>query len=49
MSTSHPTYSDVPVGIRAKGKRAEFESMGAVDVPADRSRWTAETPINIGT
>ena len=35
-STSTPTYTDVPIGIHATGQRAEFDSMGTVDVPAHR-------------
>ncbi len=37
-----PTYSDVPVGIDAEGSRREFDSLGSVDVPADRY-WGAQT------
>lgn len=37
-----PTYTDVPVGIDATGMRREFDSLGAVDVPADRY-WGAQT------
>ena len=37
-----PVYSDVPVGIDATGERTEFDSMGTVDVPADRY-WGAQT------
>ncbi|MDN3357884.1 class II fumarate hydratase [Actinomadura sp. DC4] len=33
---------DVPVGIEASGRRREFDSMGTVDVPADRY-WGAQT------
>ncbi|WP_246122734.1 class II fumarate hydratase [Actinoallomurus bryophytorum] len=33
---------DVPVGIDASGRRQEFDSMGTVDVPADRY-WGAQT------
>ena len=38
----HPTLADVPVGIAAVGVRREFDSMGPVDVPADRY-WGAQT------
>ena len=31
-----PTVRDVPIGIEAHGKRHEFDSMGDVQVPADR-------------
>jgi fumarate hydratase class II len=37
-----PVYTDVPVGIDATGKRVEFDSMGTVDVPANRY-WGAQT------
>src|SRR6201991_4424790 len=37
-----PTYIDVPVGIDAQGSRSEFDSLGSVDVPADRY-WGAQT------
>ena len=37
-----PTYTDVPVGIDATGMRTEFDSLGTVDVPADRY-WGAQT------
>src|SRR6188768_2957244 len=37
-----PVYTDVPVGIDATGKRTEFDSMGDVDVPADKY-WGAQT------
>ncbi|GAA1689689.1 class II fumarate hydratase [Nonomuraea maheshkhaliensis] len=33
---------DVPVGIDATGERSEFDSMGSIDVPADRY-WGAQT------
>ncbi|MDQ7877422.1 class II fumarate hydratase [Microbacterium sp. QXD-8] len=35
-------YADVPVGIDATGERTEFDSMGTIDVPADRY-WGAQT------
>ncbi|MET0449720.1 MAG: class II fumarate hydratase [Aeromicrobium sp.] len=38
--TSHQTT--VPIGIDATGTRTEFDSMGEVDVPADRY-WGAQT------
>jgi fumarate hydratase, class II len=31
-----PRLTDVPIGIKASGKRREFDSMGTVEVPADR-------------
>jgi fumarate hydratase, class II len=37
-----PHLHDVPIGIEATGDRAEFDSMGSVDVPADRY-WGAQT------
>jgi fumarate hydratase class II len=37
-----PTYTDVPVGLTAAGMRSEFDSLGAVEVPADRY-WGAQT------
>ncbi len=37
-----PTLRDLPIGIAATGTRAEFDSMGTVDVPADRY-WGAQT------
>jgi fumarate hydratase class II len=40
--TNEPIYTDVPIGIHATGKRSEFDSMGTVDVPADRY-WGAQT------
>src|ERR1700678_2994059 len=40
--TNHPTMSDVPIGIAATGLRPEFDSMGTVEVPADKY-WGAQT------
>jgi fumarate hydratase class II len=37
-----PELSDLPIGIAADGTRREFDSMGSVDVPADRY-WGAQT------
>jgi len=37
-----PTLKDVPIGLSAKGMRREFDSMGDVEVPADRY-WGAQT------
>ncbi|MFJ5113399.1 class II fumarate hydratase [Streptomyces sp. NPDC088551] len=49
MTTRHqnaeekpPRVRDVPIGINATGHRRETDSMGAVDVPADRY-WGAQT------
>ena len=33
---SHPIMQDVPVGLDATGTREEFDSMGTIEVPADR-------------
>jgi fumarate hydratase class II len=38
----HPTLHDVPIGIDASGERRETDSMGAIDVPANRY-WGAQT------
>ena len=38
----HPSAKDVPIGIEADGYRREFDSMGDVDVPANRY-WGAQT------
>src|SRR6202012_1836908 len=38
----NPNLCDVPIGIDATGKRHETDSMGAIDVPADRY-WGAQT------
>ncbi len=32
----HPVLRDVPIGLPAGGTRREFDSMGTVDVPADK-------------
>jgi fumarate hydratase class II len=37
----HPTMNDVPIGLSAQGSRREFDSMGDVEVPADRY-WGAQ-------
>ncbi|MEP9378041.1 class II fumarate hydratase [Aquabacter sp. CN5-332] len=37
-----PVLRDLPIGISATGTRSEFDSMGNVDVPADRY-WGAQT------
>ena len=37
-----PTYVDCPIGIDATGTRTEFDSLGTVEVPADRY-WGAQT------
>ncbi|TVT59341.1 class II fumarate hydratase [Amycolatopsis rhizosphaerae] len=38
----HPEVGQVPIGIDAIGTRQEFDSMGTVEVPADRY-WGAQT------
>jgi fumarate hydratase, class II len=38
----HPILHDLPIGIEAIGERHETDSMGAIDVPADRY-WGAQT------
>jgi fumarate hydratase class II len=50
---SQPKVLDIPVGLRATGLRREFDSLGDVQVPADRY-WGAQTQrslehFNIGT
>src|SRR5258707_6919118 len=37
-----PTVRDVPIGLDATGTRREFDSLGDVEVPADRY-WGAQT------
>ena len=39
---THPRLRDLPIGIGATGKRHETDSMGGIDVPADRY-WGAQT------
>ncbi len=41
-SGEHSVMKDVPIGVDATGKRKEFDSMGEVEVPADRY-WGAQT------
>src|ERR1700724_2902216 len=38
----HPVLHDVPIGIDATGQRHETDSMGGIDVPAERY-WVAQT------
>jgi fumarate hydratase class II len=38
----HPTLRDTPISIDATGQRHETDSMGGIDVPADRY-WGAQT------
>jgi fumarate hydratase class II len=40
--TETPTLRDIPIGIAAAGPRRERDSMGEIDVPADRY-WGAQT------
>jgi fumarate hydratase class II len=40
--TPDPVPLDVPISIDATGHRAEFDSRGLTDMPADRS-WGAQT------
>lgn len=40
--SSHDKLSDVPVGIQAEGTRIEFDSMGKIEVPAEKY-WGAQT------
>src|SRR5438309_3262113 len=39
---THPLLHDIPIGIDATGQRHETDSMGGIDVPADRY-WGAQT------
>jgi len=39
---THPEPHDTPIGIRATGMRRETDSMGEIEVPADRY-WGAQT------
>src|SRR5580700_2534368 len=39
---AHPIVRDMPIGIDATGQRHETDSMGGMDVPADRY-WGAQT------
>jgi fumarate hydratase class II len=41
-TAAHPVLRDVPIGIDATGKRAETDSMGSIEVPANRY-WGAQT------
>jgi fumarate hydratase class II len=42
LEPQHPVVADTPIGIRATGLRRETDSMGAIDVPANRY-WGAQT------
>jgi fumarate hydratase class II len=37
---------DIPIGIDATGTRTETDSMGAIEVPADRY-WGAQTQCSL--
>src|SRR5579862_1417722 len=39
---AHPVLHDIPIGIAAAGQRREVDSMGEIEVPADRY-WGAQT------
>ena len=39
---THPVLHDIPIGIAAQGRRHETDSMGGIEVPADRY-WGAQT------
>ncbi len=39
---THPLIQDIPIGLDETGSRREFDSMGEVEVPADRY-WGAQT------
>ena len=41
-SQSHPELRDLPIGIGATGTRRETDSMGEIEVPANRY-WGAQT------
>jgi fumarate hydratase, class II len=34
--TDHPVMKDIAIGLKAQGTRKEFDSMGTVEVPADK-------------
>src|SRR5262249_38058706 len=41
-NNNHPVIRNVPIGLSASGSRREFDSMGDVNVPANRY-WGAQT------
>jgi fumarate hydratase, class II len=41
-TNDHPTMQDIPIGLNTSGLRLEFDSMGEVEVPANRY-WGAQT------
>ena len=42
MDEKGPEILDIPIGLGETGTRRETDSMGAIDVPADRY-WGAQT------
>jgi fumarate hydratase class II len=40
--SAHPNLHDLPIGLKATGARREADSMGEIEVPADRY-WGAQT------
>ncbi len=42
VESAHPSLRDIPIGIDATGQRRETDSMGSIEVPADRY-WGAQT------
>jgi len=40
--SEHPALKSIAIGLNASGVRSEFDSMGKIDVPADRY-WGAQT------
>ena len=35
-TSEHPVMTDIPIGLSTQGTRQEFDSMGTIDVPADK-------------
>ena len=48
QSDNPPSYTDRPIGIDADGTRTEFDSLGTVEVPANRY-WGAQTQRSFST
>lgn len=44
INATAPAHADVPIGLSAAGTRTEFDSMGDIEVPADRY-WRAEPTV----
>lgn len=42
MMSDEPTFTDAPIGLTGTGTRTEFDSLGNVEVPADKY-WGAQT------